>query len=61
MDREKEIEKVELAAEEMLQTVIRKSLDVLDDMEKDVMKLRKNACQKDVKEKFLLYCRKMDY
>ena len=45
----------------MVQTVTRKSLEVLDDMEKDVMKLRKNACQKDVKEKFLLYCRKMDY
>ena len=52
--------KVEQAAEEMVQTVTRKSLEVLDDMEKDVMKLRKNACQKDIREKFLLYWNKME-
>ena len=33
---------------------------IIDDMEKDVQKLRKNACQKDIREKFLLYWNKIE-
>ena len=43
-----------------VQTFIRKSLEVLDDMEKDTKKLRKNACQKDIKETFLLHWNKIE-
>ena len=46
--------------EEMVQTFIRGSLEVLDDMEKDTKKLRKNACQKDIKETFLLHWNKIE-
>ena len=46
--------------EEMVQTFIRESLEVLDDMEKDTKKLRKNACQKDIKETFLLHWNKIE-
>ena len=52
---------VEQAAEDMVKTVIRNSLEVLKiDMEKDVQKLRKNACQKDIREKCLLSWNKME-
>ena len=45
----------------MVKTVIRNSLEVLKiDMEKDVQKLRKNACQKDIREKCLLFWNKME-
>ena len=46
--------------EEMVQTFIRGSLEVLDDMEKDTKKLRKNACQKDIKETFLLHWNRIE-
>ena len=36
------------------------SLEVLIDMEKDVQKLRKNASQKDIRERCLLSCNKME-
>ena len=29
-------------------------------MEREVLKLRKNACQKDIKEKFMLYWNKIE-
>ena len=50
----------EQAEENKVQTFIKKSLEIIDDMEKDVQKLRKNACQKDIREKFLLYWNKIE-
>ena len=50
----------EEAEENKAQTFIKKSLEIIDDMEKDVHKLRKNACQKDIREKFLLYWNKIE-
>ena len=47
---EMERERVEQNAEKMVKTFIRKSSEVLDNMEKDTKKMRKNACQKDIKE-----------
>ena len=53
-------ERNEEAAEEKTQIFIKKSLQILDVMEKEVQKLRKNACQKDIKEKFMLYWNKIE-
>ena len=53
-------EKNEEAAEEKTQIFIKKSLQILDDMEREVQKLRKNACQKGIKEKFMLYWNKIE-
>ena len=53
-------ERNEEEAEEKTQIFIKKSLQILDFMEKEVQKLRKNACQKDIKEKFLLYWNKIE-
>ena len=53
-------ERNEEAAEEKTQIFIKKSLQILDFMEKEVQKLRKNACQKDIKEKFMLYWNKIE-
>ena len=49
----------EEAAEEKTQ-IIKKSLQILDDMEKEVQKLRKSASQKDIKKKFMLYWNKIE-
>ena len=53
-------ERNEEAAEEKTKIFIKKSLQILDFMEKEVQKLRKNACQKDIKEKFMLYWNKIE-
>ena len=52
---ERDSECSEEAEENKAQTFIKKSLEIIDDMEKDVQKLRKEACQKDIRQKFLLY------
>lgn len=57
---ERDSECNEQAEENKLQTFIKKSLEIIDDMEKDVQKLRKNACQKDIREKFLLHWNKIE-
>ena len=49
----------EEAAEEKTQ-IIKKSLQILDEMEKEVQKLRKSASQKDIKKKFMLYWNKIE-
>ena len=49
----------EEAAEEKTQ-IIKKSLQILDYMEKEVQKLRKSASQKDIKKKFMLYWNKIE-
>ena len=43
--------------EELAQIFIKNSLDILDDMENDI---KKNACQKDIKERSMLYWNKME-
>ena len=60
LEREKETERAEQAAEEMVKTFISRSLEVLDDLDNDMMKLKKNACQKDIMEKFMLYWNKIE-
>ena len=49
LEREKETERAEQAAEEMVKTFISRSLEVLDDLDNDMKKLRKNACQKGIR------------
>ena len=53
-------ERNEEAAEEKTQTFIKKSLQILDDREKEVQNIRKSASQKDIKEKFMLYWNKIE-
>ena len=63
-DDEEEEERVELQENseerDSAKAFAKKSLEIIDDMEKDVQKMRKNACQKDIRKNYLLYWNKIE-